>query len=65
MTYRWTIQEWVKVRIQHCEKLAASKSDDEREGWLEDIAYFRTILEILEESPRSCNLYPGSLKYDA
>ncbi len=44
-----TLVEWVRERLENCNRIAATKTGVEREGWEEDARYFRLILNIVQE----------------
>lgn len=45
-----TVEEWVRERLDNCQRLAAQKTGADRDGWLEDAQYFSEILTRLDTS---------------
>jgi len=45
---RLSLDEWVLDRYENCVRLAQAKRGKDRNGWLEDAAYFREILKVLQ-----------------
>lgn len=39
--------DWVRDRAENCERIAATKTGADREGWLQDARYFRAVLTAL------------------
>ncbi len=46
-----SVVEWVRERLDNCERHAGLRAGKDRDGWLEDAAYFREILAILAAHP--------------
>lgn len=42
-----TTEEWIRERLDNCQRIAASKTGQVRDGWLEDAAYFSDTLAKL------------------
>lgn len=42
-----TAAEWIRERLDNCQRIAATKAGTERDGWLEDADYFAATLEAL------------------
>lgn len=45
------LRKWVIEREKNCERIALTKSADDRAEWLEDAKYFREILTALARRP--------------
>lgn len=43
-----SVLEWARERMSHSMDIAAQKSGADRDGWLEDLAYWREIVARLE-----------------
>jgi hypothetical protein len=41
------LAEWVRERLDNCQRLAATKTGADRDGWLEDAHYFAEILRVV------------------
>jgi hypothetical protein len=46
-----TVYEWTLERLENSERAAQAKSGAEREGWLEDVAYWQLVNQAIAESP--------------
>lgn len=44
------IREWVCDRQRNCYRIAAEKSGADRDGWLEDAAYFAGLIGLIDWS---------------
>lgn len=42
-----TVIEWIEDRRANCERIAATKTGPDREGWLEDERYFAAAVDKL------------------
>jgi hypothetical protein len=42
-----TVAQWARERLQNSERIAASRTGADRDGWLEDVAYWREIVRQL------------------
>lgn len=45
---RLTVLEWAEERYENTLRLAAEKTGSDRDGWLEDAAYWHRIVEMIE-----------------
>lgn len=45
---RLPLLEWVLKRLENCQRLAATKTGADRDGWLEDADYFSRLLRIVD-----------------
>lgn len=45
-----TIGEWVRERLENCERIAATKEGADRAGWLEDARHSQMILDIVKRT---------------
>jgi hypothetical protein len=44
------VNAWVRERLDNCHRLAALRTGKDRDGWLEDAAYFAEILKRLPDA---------------
>lgn len=51
MTAKLSTEIWILERLDNCRRIAATKSGTDRDGWLEDAAYFGDVLERLAAPP--------------
>lgn len=42
-----SVEDWVRERLDNCQRLAAQKTGKDRDGWMEDASYFQKILARL------------------
>jgi hypothetical protein len=45
------VLEWSQERLANSERIADLKSGADREGWLEDVSYWRAIVALLSAEP--------------
>jgi hypothetical protein len=46
-----TVYEWTLERLENSERAAQALTGAEREGWLEDVAYWQILHHVISESP--------------
>jgi hypothetical protein len=46
-----SVLEWSQERLANSERIADLKSGADREGWLEDVSYWRAIVALLSAEP--------------
>jgi hypothetical protein len=54
-----TLRAWVAERLANCERIAATKTGADRDGWLEDAANFRELLSCVPLSIQSNSALPA------
>jgi len=47
-----TLSEWLAERLANCRRIAAMRTGDDRDGWLEDALYFEAAVEQQAEIER-------------
>lgn len=45
-----TVAEWLKERQENCIRIAKTKQRQDRQGWLEDAAYFQVAIEAVSSA---------------
>jgi hypothetical protein len=47
-----SVLQWATERYENTLNIAATKTGDDRAGWLEDAAYWREIVRVLKQATR-------------
>ena len=47
-----TVEMWARERLDNCHAIAATRAGKDRDGWLEDAAYWSDIIDRLAASDR-------------
>lgn len=47
-----TVEEWAAERLGNCHEIAQTKTDEERQGWLNDAWYWQEIVNRLQDARR-------------
>lgn len=45
-----SVRDWLEERLRNCYRHAQSKTGKDKDGWLEDAAYFAAAIGIIEEA---------------
>jgi hypothetical protein len=45
-----SVLDWARERLANCERIALVNTAVDRAGWLEDAAYWRRIIAVLERA---------------
>lgn len=51
MNNKIPLEEWVLERLENSERIAETKTGDDKTGWLADAEYFRKLLSIVVQIP--------------
>lgn len=46
-----SVEDWVRERLDNCQRIAAGKTGADRDGWLEDAEYFSRVLAMITAAP--------------
>ena len=57
------VKEWLRERQSNCVRIAMTKNASDRDGWIEDAAYFSKALAIINTDPRIADI-PGNPSID-
>lgn len=53
--------DWLTERLENCHRIAATKKGADRDGWLEDAAYFQLAVTALAGAGQRYSVEPGIL----